>query len=118
MTDEQKIALKQRAFDWLIQQGSSTVILSAILAFGGYAVVNVVPAHIAALNAGRKAETEILAEHHSKDVAALVRAIEQITVAFQDDQERDEQRYRDLLQRFMQREHALNGPTGPLPIEN
>lgn len=112
-------AIKQKAFDWLIQQGASTVFLAAILGFAMYAMVQVVPDHISALNSGRKAETEILVQNHSKAVESVVQAFAQTTKAFQDDQERDEQRYRDLLQRFLEQRHqAVNGPAGPLPIEN
>lgn len=53
MTDETKATIKERAAEWVFQQGVSTVLLVAILAALGwiarYGLVTAIPNHIAAL---------------------------------------------------------------------
>ena len=68
------IETKEAIIDWLKQQGVSTVLLCAILAFIGYAVVFLVPVHLTMIKDGykevseRNSQTiEKIVESHEKD---------------------------------------------------
>jgi hypothetical protein len=78
MTDQTKEAL----IDWLKQQGVSTVLLCAILAFIGYGVIFLVPVHIEMIKDGYQEVTD----RHAVTVEKLV-----------DSHDRDRQMFVDLL---------------------
>lgn len=68
------IDTKEAIIDWLKQQGVSTVLLCAILAFIGYGVVFLVPVHIEMIKDGYKEITdrhaitvEKIVESHDRD---------------------------------------------------
>ena len=68
------IDTKEAIVDWLKQQGVSTVLLCAILAFIGYGVIFLVPVHIQMIKDGYKEisdrhaiTVEKLVESHEKD---------------------------------------------------
>jgi inner membrane protein involved in colicin E2 resistance len=66
------IDTKEAIIDWLKQQGVSTVLLCAILAFIGYAVVFLVPVHIAMIKDGYKE----VAERNSQTIEKIVESHE------------------------------------------
>jgi inner membrane protein involved in colicin E2 resistance len=59
---------KEAIVDWLKQQGVSTVLLCAIMTFIGYAVIVLVPQHIAMIKEGYKEVSEI----HSQTINKVV----------------------------------------------
>ena len=68
------IDTKEAIIDWLKQQGVSTVLLCAILAFIGYGVVFLVPVHIEMIKDGYQEITdrhaitvEKIVESHDRD---------------------------------------------------
>lgn len=76
------IDTKEAIVDWLKQQGVSTVLLCAILAFIGYGVVFLVPVHIEMIKDGYRE----ISERHSATVEKLV-----------DSHDKDRQMFVDLL---------------------
>ena len=78
MTDQTKEAL----IDWLKQQGVSTVLLCAILAFIGYGVIFLVPVHIEMIKDGYQEVTD----RHAVTVEKIVES-----------HDRDRQMFVDLL---------------------
>ena len=76
------IDTKEAIVDWLKQQGVSTVLLVAILAFIGYGVVFLVPLHIQMIKDGYKE----IAERHAITVEKIVES-----------HDRDRQMFVDLL---------------------
>lgn len=76
------IDTKEAIIDWLKQQGVSTVLLCAILAFIGYGVVFLVPVHIEMIKDGYKEITE----RHAITVEKIVES-----------HDRDRQMFIDLL---------------------
>jgi hypothetical protein len=78
VTDQTKEAL----IDWLKQQGVSTVLLCAILAFIGYGVIFLVPVHIEMIKDGYQEVTD----RHAVTVEKIVES-----------HDRDRQMFVDLL---------------------
>lgn len=90
MTDERKAAIKERAADWLLQQGVSTVLLVAILVSIGYgfryAMTTAIPQHIETLRGMvRDVEASHREERETRDKKFL------------EDHERDRQLIREFI---------------------
>ena len=76
------IETKEAIVDWLKQQGVSTVLLCGILAFIGYAVIFLVPVHLAMIKDGYKEVTE----RHAQTIESMVQS-----------HDKDRQMFIDLL---------------------
>jgi hypothetical protein len=79
MTSE---SIKERLIEWLLQQGVSTILLCCILAFMGYGIIYMVPAHLEMIQSGFQKNAqelsrsiEMLAASHDRDREMFLRML-------------------------------------------
>lgn len=74
---------RRKIIEWIAQQGVSTILLCLILGFIGYAIVVLVPQHIAIIQAG-----------YEKNAAALEKSMEKMA----ESHDRDREWYAKMLE--------------------
>ena len=77
----------ERIVDWLLTQGISTVLLCAILAFLGYGIVYMVPAHLEQIQGGYREVTNQTTQSLEKTTGEFTRSLDKLVESH--DKERD-----------------------------